>query len=499
MHLSGVVLALALAAMAADEPLRPDKAIHWQPPVFDEAVLHPRIAFLEPERAWERMDIWVPKRPAEGPLPCVVVVYGGGYGEKNFPAKDWRPLLSRGYVVAAPDYALKTCTPVPLCAWDVADAIRFLRAHAATYRIDPERVGLWGWSAGGWIAQDLCYAGPERVVTARWKDPDNRKVAGLFPMRRPRPLYAEHSVCIQAVATDWGAGKLWDKRTRQPVPWLSADDPPLVTCYQGGLADDTVNPVVLLQRLGVPARGLYGFTVNTHVPGLESPCVHEDGRRTTWGEAIYAFFGERLKGIDTATAPEMRPHGGPIDGPTPVRLLTVHPTGTIHYTRDGSEPTAGSPAAAAPVQVQPGETLKAIVVRPGLRPSRVTTGTFERGPPRPGITTRTRAFRATVGRPFRVQFEADRSEGTTWYAGGMLGDSFRTYGGKRFNPPRHIPWMHMDPQTGVLSGTPRWPGVYPVIISCVAEGPGPLPREPRRALDAVRVVVCVDETLREGG
>jgi acetyl esterase/lipase len=165
MRIIPLLMVVAVSALAEDEPVFPERAKEWSPRTYPEAVLHPRIAFLEPAREWERMDIWVPKQPADGKLPCVIAVYGGGYGDKmgGF-INDVRPLLARGFVIAAPDYALQTNTPVPLCAWDLAQAIRWLRAHAAEYRIDPERIGIWGWSAGGWIAQDLCYAGPQRIV-----------------------------------------------------------------------------------------------------------------------------------------------------------------------------------------------------------------------------------------------------------------------------------------------------------------------------------------------
>lgn len=135
---------------AEDQPLLPEQALAWQPKEYSEATLHGRIPFLQLAREWERMDVWVPNEPTDEKLPCVVAVYGGGYGDKGGGfIKDARPLLKRGFVVAAPDYALNTNAAVPLCSWDVANAIRFLRANAKQYRIDPERIGIWGWSAGG--------------------------------------------------------------------------------------------------------------------------------------------------------------------------------------------------------------------------------------------------------------------------------------------------------------------------------------------------------------
>ena len=353
-----LVLPPATLTLSANEPVYPKQALKWKPPEYPEAALHARISYLQPERQWERMDVWVPKLPAKGTLPCVVAVYGGGYGEKvgGF-INDARPLLKRGFVVAAPDYALQTDAPVPLCAWDVANAIRYLRAHAKKYRIDPERIGIWGWSAGGWIAQDLCYAGPQRIVHTPTKI-DNRKVSRWFPILQPRPQYPRQSVRVQAVVSDWGAGKLWDRRTEAPRPWLSPDDPPLFTCYNGAYSETLINPVMLLRTLGIPSRAVYEIQGNTHVPNLKTEATHEDGRRTTWGESIYDFFEKQLKTCDTATAPEMLPHGGSIAEPATVRLLSVHPTGSIHYTLDGSVPDESSPRYAKSLTVEPGRTLR---------------------------------------------------------------------------------------------------------------------------------------------
>ncbi|MEK6233672.1 MAG: alpha/beta fold hydrolase, partial [Planctomycetales bacterium] len=414
-------------------------------------------------------DVWVPAKPSEARLPCLVAVHGGGYGEKSGGfINDAKPLLKRGYVVAAPDYALMTDAPVPLCSWDIARAIRSLRANAEKYRIDPERIGVWGWSAGGWIAQDLCYAGPNRIVSSPAKI-DGKKHPRWFPMLEPRPRFPNQSVRVQAVVSDWGAGKLWDRRQQTPRAWLSPDDPPLFTCYNEARGKDLVNPVTLLRRLGVPSSGVYAMIGNTHVPKLTREAVDEAGRKTTWGDSIYDFLDKRLKNIDTATAPEISPHGGAIAEPTTVRLLTFHPTGSIHYTLDGTEPSASSPKYAKAIEVKSEQTLKTITLRAGLRPSRIATGLFVAGPPKPLITNAQRVIEAKAGRLLRVAFKADNADGASWFIGGMTGERYRVHEGKRFNPPSTIRWMNMDTKTGLLTGTPRNAGKFPIIVSCMTE------------------------------
>ena len=213
-----LVSLMAWPSTANDEGLVPEGALKWQPKEYPKATLFPRIPYLEPEREWERMDIWVPKTDKKEKMPCVVAVYGGGYGDKvgGF-INDVRPMLERGFVIAAPDYALKTDAPVPLCSWDIADAIRWIRVNAEKYQIDPERIAIWGWSAGGWIAQDLCYTGPERYIHRELRK-GREKTSRWFPLLNPRPRYPDVSVRVQAVVSDWGAGKLWQKRDQTAQP-----------------------------------------------------------------------------------------------------------------------------------------------------------------------------------------------------------------------------------------------------------------------------------------
>src|SRR5205823_8686811 len=94
------------------------------------------------------LDLYRPPK-AEGPVPLVIWVHGGGWqnGDKSrTPALD---LLARGYAVASINYRLSQHAPFPAQIHDCKAAVRFLRAHAAEYRLDPDRVGAWGMSAGG--------------------------------------------------------------------------------------------------------------------------------------------------------------------------------------------------------------------------------------------------------------------------------------------------------------------------------------------------------------
>lgn len=128
--------------------------------------------------------------PEEMPLlqedrfPLLVYLAGGGF---RFTDKDsWIPMLTwfcrKGYVVATVDYRCSDEAKFPAAVQDVKCALRFLRAHAAEYEIDPQRIALMGDSAGGYLS----------VMTAATNG------AAQFETAE----YAEYSSRVQCVC-DW--------------------------------------------------------------------------------------------------------------------------------------------------------------------------------------------------------------------------------------------------------------------------------------------------------
>lgn len=102
----------------------------------------------------EYLDIYLPEE-GEGPFPVIVDIHGGGwhYGVKS--SRRMHPVidgLKRGYAVVSLAYTLSGEAQFPVQIHDVKAAVRFLRAHAAEYRLDPGKIGLWGLSAGAHLA-----------------------------------------------------------------------------------------------------------------------------------------------------------------------------------------------------------------------------------------------------------------------------------------------------------------------------------------------------------
>jgi acetyl esterase/lipase len=102
----------------------------------------------------QTLDIYLPE--GDGPFPLVVAVHGGAWemGDKNDgqATSVVMAVTARGYAAASLNYRLTDEVIFPGQIYDVKAAIRFLRANAEKYNIDPDRVAIWGNSAGGHLA-----------------------------------------------------------------------------------------------------------------------------------------------------------------------------------------------------------------------------------------------------------------------------------------------------------------------------------------------------------
>ena len=98
------------------------------------------------------LDIYTPEKPIASPMPAVIFIHGGGWrrGDK-YPSRV-RTLASYGFLGISINYRLSSVAPFPAAVEDSKCAVRWLRAHAEQYNVDPDRIGVWGSSAGGHLA-----------------------------------------------------------------------------------------------------------------------------------------------------------------------------------------------------------------------------------------------------------------------------------------------------------------------------------------------------------
>lgn len=112
------------------------------------------IVYASPGGQPLRLDLYLPVEPAGGAVAGIVLVHGGGWrvGVRENLAPLAIGLARRGYAAATIDYRLSTVAPYPAAIQDAKAAVRWMRANAGAYAIDPGRIAIGGASAGGQIA-----------------------------------------------------------------------------------------------------------------------------------------------------------------------------------------------------------------------------------------------------------------------------------------------------------------------------------------------------------
>lgn len=108
-----------------------------------------------------KLDLALP--PGRGPFPAVVCVHGGGWrgGKRQDLSRLIEILAGRGYAAATVTYRLCPAAKFPAQIEDCKAAVRWLRAKARKYRIDPEHIGAVGFSAGGHLVSLLGTTRPQ--------------------------------------------------------------------------------------------------------------------------------------------------------------------------------------------------------------------------------------------------------------------------------------------------------------------------------------------------
>ena len=126
------------------------------PQVPDSVIWEEGIEYSNPEGAHLQLNMARPKTGA-GPFPAVLCIHGGGFRAGKRDSYDGLcvTLAERGYVAVTITYRLAPQHKFPAAVHDSKAAVRWLRANAAKYHGNPDRIGVTGGSAGGHLAQFL--------------------------------------------------------------------------------------------------------------------------------------------------------------------------------------------------------------------------------------------------------------------------------------------------------------------------------------------------------
>jgi triacylglycerol lipase len=188
------------------------------------------VDYVQRESGPLAMDIYMPR--GAGPFPGVLVVHGGAWmiGTRSQLAAVANSLAERGYTAACVSYRLAPKYPFPAQVYDCQAAVRWLRGHSKDYKIDPEYLGGFGYSAGGQLV----------ALLGTMSDEDLREegVAADAPSARLQAVVAGGTPCDFRVMPEkstqlayWLGGSRADKpneyRSASPAAFISADDPPM--------------------------------------------------------------------------------------------------------------------------------------------------------------------------------------------------------------------------------------------------------------------------------
>jgi len=195
------------------------------------------------------LDLYLPKKQNNSPLPLIVFIHGGGWrsGSKdNCFARE--QLVKYGYAAACVDYRLSGQAKFPAQINDIKAAVRWLRANAGEYNINPDKFGAWGNSAGAHLAVMLGVTGDVKElegnvgVTAYssrvravvdWYGPV--EFSAIIPLKNKFQEYYEAATQLIGQPLE-SSPDLISKAS--PLSYLTADDPPILIMH--GVKDGVV-------------------------------------------------------------------------------------------------------------------------------------------------------------------------------------------------------------------------------------------------------------------
>ena len=239
-----------------------------------------------PRSIEQTLDLYLPafEKP---PYPVIIWVHGGTwmYGDKNEDCLACQHLLGK-YAVASVNYRLDTEASFPSQIYDLKAAIRFLHANSHKYKLDGDRFGIWGVSAGAHLAALAGTSGDVKKLegdegfskyssklqaVCDWSGPTDFNTA-----QSQAPPYCKIKFTGQSSPIWVLMGGKMDSKSlaaASPVTYVSKDDPPFLMMH--GDKDDAIPPLQsqelydALKKEGVDARYLLlpGFGHALGTPG----------------------------------------------------------------------------------------------------------------------------------------------------------------------------------------------------------------------------------------
>ncbi|HBJ60433.1 MAG TPA: N-acetylgalactosamine-6-sulfatase [Opitutae bacterium] len=203
------------------------------------------------------MDLYRPK-DSWGALPAILCIHGGGWAKgsrKNYQ-KIAQSLAVRGYLTAAISYRLSGEAAFPAAIHDCKAAVRFLRAHADTLGVHPNKIGAIGSSAGGHLAALLATSNGIGELEGRGGNANfSSRIQAVVPMGAQTDFLSERTREVSRDRAIWKQfmnGSQEENRKlyglASPFEHLDSGDPP-VLFITGEMDDESTRATKFRTRL----------------------------------------------------------------------------------------------------------------------------------------------------------------------------------------------------------------------------------------------------------
>jgi len=257
------------------------------------------IEYADPDNQHLKLNLASPKEVADDArLPAIVCIHGGGFraGDRAGWNERCKKLAERGYVAVTVTYRLAPQYQFPAAVNDVKAAVRWLRANADKYHLDPERIGAVGDSAGGHLAQFLGVTGDVTQFDGDHNPGHSSRVACVVNFYGPSDLTKSYGKSVDAaeVLPLFLGGDVEHQRRRHvlasPLYWVTPAAAPTLLIH--GTEDKYVNyeqAQWIYERLKAATVEVELLTLKGAGHGFKG----EDAQRAE--KAMFDFFDKHLK------------------------------------------------------------------------------------------------------------------------------------------------------------------------------------------------------------
>jgi acetyl esterase/lipase len=264
-----------------------------------EVAFEEGIEYANPDNQHLKLNLARPKEVAGGArLPAIVCIHGGGFraGDRAGWNERCRKLAERGYVAVTVTYRLAPRSQFPAAVQDVKAAVRWLRANAGKYHVDPDRIGAVGDSAGGHLAQFLGVTGDVTQFDGDQNPGQSSRVACVVNFYGPSDLTRSYGKSVDAaeVLPLFLGGDVEHQRRRHilasPLYWVTPAAAPTLLIH--GTEDKYVNyeqATWIHDRLKAAEVEVQLLTLKGAGHGFKG----EDAQRAE--KAMFDFFDKQLK------------------------------------------------------------------------------------------------------------------------------------------------------------------------------------------------------------